>query len=158
MVYISADNCEPHNKAANDCIILDIHKIVKLQLIVINLRIDDAYESGGVRTNNKKELGNGLSNSNINNSSVNNHGSASNYSDLKKSSLHHNTKETHCIYPGDLYPFLRKPLFLIVDSSNSHVFKSFPNLFSQPFLALLSPTHTPSLLSGKLKITSFTGI
>lgn len=26
------------------------------------------------------------------------------------------------LHPGDLYPFLRKPLFLIVDSDNSSVF------------------------------------
>ncbi|OPJ67596.1 protein SCAI isoform B [Patagioenas fasciata monilis] len=33
-------------------------------------------------------------------------------------------KEMHCLHPGDLYPFTRKPLFIIVDSSNSVAYKS----------------------------------
>lgn len=28
------------------------------------------------------------------------------------------------LYPGDLIPFTRKPLFLIIDSDNSHAFKA----------------------------------
>ncbi|MFT7814276.1 protein SCAI-like isoform X1 [Arapaima gigas] len=32
-------------------------------------------------------------------------------------------KEMHCLHPGDLYPFTRKPLFVIVDSSNSAAYK-----------------------------------
>ncbi|NWI71076.1 SCAI protein, partial [Todus mexicanus] len=32
-------------------------------------------------------------------------------------------KEMHCLHPGDLYPFTRKPLFIIVDSSNSVAYK-----------------------------------
>ncbi|KAL8174313.1 UNVERIFIED_CONTAM: hypothetical protein K2H54_041755, partial [Gekko kuhli] len=32
-------------------------------------------------------------------------------------------KEMHCLHPGDLYPFTRKPMFIIVDSSNSVAYK-----------------------------------
>ncbi|KAG5272084.1 hypothetical protein AALO_G00161480 [Alosa alosa] len=52
-------------------------------------------------------------------------------------------KEMHCLHPGDLYPFTRKPLFVIVDSSNSTAYKNFTNLFGQPIVCLLSPTVYP---------------
>ncbi|KAI3361913.1 hypothetical protein L3Q82_012183, partial [Scortum barcoo] len=52
-------------------------------------------------------------------------------------------KEMHCLHPGDLFPFTRKPLFVIVDSSNSTAFKNFTNLFGQPLVCLLSPTVYP---------------
>jgi len=49
----------------------------------------------------------------------------------------------HNIFPGDLYAFLRKPLFLIIDSNNSIVFQNLPNLFGQPLISLLSPVKSP---------------
>ncbi|XP_031433281.1 protein SCAI isoform X2 [Clupea harengus] len=52
-------------------------------------------------------------------------------------------KEMHCLHPGDLYPFTRKPLFVVVDSSNSTAYKNFTNLFGQPIVCLLSPTAYP---------------
>ncbi|XP_028274248.1 protein SCAI isoform X1 [Parambassis ranga] len=52
-------------------------------------------------------------------------------------------KEMHCLHPGDLFPFTRKPLFVIVDSTNSTAFKNFTNLFGQPLVCLLSPTVYP---------------
>ncbi|KAL1275126.1 hypothetical protein QQF64_027940 [Cirrhinus molitorella] len=52
-------------------------------------------------------------------------------------------KEMHCLHPGDLFPFTRKPLFIIVDSSNSTAYKNFSNLFGQPLVCLLSPTAYP---------------
>uniref|UniRef100_A0A8D0C5B8 Suppressor of cancer cell invasion n=1 Tax=Scleropages formosus TaxID=113540 RepID=A0A8D0C5B8_SCLFO len=52
-------------------------------------------------------------------------------------------KEMHCLHPGDLFPFTRKPLFIIVDSSNSTAYKNFSNLFGQPVVCLLSPTVYP---------------
>ncbi|XP_029940176.1 protein SCAI isoform X1 [Salarias fasciatus] len=52
-------------------------------------------------------------------------------------------KEMHCLHPGDLFPFTRKPLFVIVDSSNSSAYKNFTNLFGQPLVCLLSPTVYP---------------
>uniref|UniRef100_A0A2K6D8H2 Suppressor of cancer cell invasion n=1 Tax=Macaca nemestrina TaxID=9545 RepID=A0A2K6D8H2_MACNE len=50
------------------------------------------------------------------------------------------------LHPGDLYPFTRKPLFIIVDSSNSVAYKNFTNLFGQPLVCLLSPTAYPKAL------------
>uniref|UniRef100_A0A674EKQ6 Suppressor of cancer cell invasion n=1 Tax=Salmo trutta TaxID=8032 RepID=A0A674EKQ6_SALTR len=50
---------------------------------------------------------------------------------------------TNPFYPGDLFPFTRKPLFVIVDSSNSTAYKNFTNLFGQPLVCLLSPTVYP---------------
>lgn len=52
-------------------------------------------------------------------------------------------KDVHCLYPLDLFPFLRKPFFLIVDSDNSHVFQHIPRHFGQPFLVLMSPEEVP---------------
>uniref|UniRef100_A0A8C2H275 Suppressor of cancer cell invasion n=1 Tax=Cyprinus carpio TaxID=7962 RepID=A0A8C2H275_CYPCA len=47
------------------------------------------------------------------------------------------------LHPGDLFSFTRKPLFIIVDSSNSTAYKNFSNLFGQPLVCLLSPTVYP---------------
>lgn len=55
-------------------------------------------------------------------------------------------KEPHCLYPGDLYPFTRKPLFVVVDSDNSFVFQQIPRYFGQPLMVLMSPQDTPSTL------------
>ncbi|XP_071154615.1 protein SCAI-like isoform X1 [Mytilus edulis] len=52
-------------------------------------------------------------------------------------------KESNCLHPGDLYPYTRKPLFLIVDSDNSSAFQNFPNLFGQPVVCFLSPEQVP---------------
>lgn len=60
-------------------------------------------------------------------------------------------KDIHNIFPGDLYPFLRKPLFLIVDSNHSIAFQNMPNLFGQPYLSLLSPIKLPTIFHGKTK-------
>lgn len=51
--------------------------------------------------------------------------------------------DTNCLHPGDLFVFLRKPFFLIVDSDNSHVFQQLPRLFGQPMLVLMSPEEAP---------------
>ena len=48
-----------------------------------------------------------------------------------------------CLYPSDLLPFLRKSLFLIVDSDNSSAFKNIRAVFDQPLLCLLSPESLP---------------
>ncbi|XP_071801789.1 protein SCAI-like [Asterias amurensis] len=81
---------------------------------------DGAFDAGGVATNNKREG---------NEPQV-----------TKRSNM---LKEMHCIHPGDLYPFTRKPLFLVIDSPNSHAFKNFPNLFGQPVVCLMSPESFP---------------
>ncbi|ORZ24556.1 hypothetical protein BCR42DRAFT_446487 [Absidia repens] len=60
-----------------------------------------------------------------------------------------------CLYPADLIPFTRKPLFLIVDSNNSSAFQqTMPNLFDQPLMCLLSPVVYPSSIQDKSEIGS----
>ena len=95
------------------------------------------YDQGGLHSNNKRELSNQTTSDNkIENI-------------IRKSS---NFKESHCIYPGDLYAFTRKPLFLIIDSPGSCAFQNFPLLFGQPFAAFLSPTNLPKIFQGKLNL------
>ncbi|XP_007907722.1 protein SCAI [Callorhinchus milii] len=79
------------------------------------------YDFGGVMTNNNRD--------------------GSNVDGVQK--RNQSFKEMHCLHPGDIYPFTRKPLFLIVDSSNSIAYKNFTNLFGQPLVCLLSPTAYP---------------
>ncbi|XP_069744443.1 protein SCAI isoform X4 [Narcine bancroftii] len=79
------------------------------------------YDFGGVLTNNNRDTGN--------------------MDVIQKRS--NSFKEMHCLHPGDFFPFTRKPLFLIVDSSNSIAYKNFINLFGQPLVCLLSPTAYP---------------
>nr|XP_033818027.1 protein SCAI isoform X2 [Geotrypetes seraphini] len=82
------------------------------------------YDFGGVLTNSNRDIINGDA--------------------LHKRGQSH--KEMHCLHPGDLYPFTRKPMFVIVDSSNSVAYKNFTNLFGQPLVCLLSPTVYPKAL------------
>ncbi|ONM57229.1 hypothetical protein ZEAMMB73_Zm00001d021467 [Zea mays] len=75
------------------------------------------------------------------------------------------TEGSNCIYPGDLIPFTRRPLFLVIDSSTSYAFKAglfdlFPSLElsnhyldnegwrSFPFLAYLNLLGTKGLVTG----------
>ncbi|KAF9578291.1 hypothetical protein BGW38_005994, partial [Lunasporangiospora selenospora] len=55
---------------------------------------------------------------------------------------------THCLHPGDILPFTRKPMFMIVDSNNSDVFSEMPRIFYPPFMSLLSPTEYPTSIPG----------
>lgn len=57
-------------------------------------------------------------------------------------------KENHCLYPGDLYPFTRRPLFIIIDSDNSFVFQHIPRYFGQPLVVLMSPQDVPPPFQG----------
>ncbi|KAL2100091.1 hypothetical protein ACEWY4_004485 [Coilia grayii] len=82
---------------------------------------DGPYDVGGVLTNTNRDVVNGET--------------------IQK--RNQAQKEMHCLHPGDLYPFTRKPLFVIVDSSNSTAYKNFTNLFGQPIVCLLSPTVYP---------------
>lgn len=59
-------------------------------------------------------------------------------------------KEPHCLYPGDLYPFTRRPLFIIIDSDNSFVFAHIPKYFGQPLVILMSPQDVPQNFQGWL--------
>ncbi|XP_026331881.1 protein SCAI [Hyposmocoma kahamanoa] len=53
-------------------------------------------------------------------------------------------RELQCLYPGDLVPFTRRPLFMIIDSDNSFIFQNMPRHFSQPLVILMSPMELPS--------------
>ena len=52
-------------------------------------------------------------------------------------------KEHCCLFPGDLFPFTRRPTFLIVDSDNSLAFSSLPHYFDMPLVVLMSPQDVP---------------
>lgn len=60
-------------------------------------------------------------------------------------------KEPHCLYPGDLYPYTRRPLFIIIDSDNSFVFQHIPRYFGQPLVILMSPQDIPPSYQGLCK-------
>ncbi|KAI0987967.1 hypothetical protein GJ496_004753 [Pomphorhynchus laevis] len=55
--------------------------------------------------------------------------------------------DPHCIYREDIYPFMRKPCVLIVDSPASSQFEGMPcEMFGQPFVSLLSPVTVPDII------------
>uniref|UniRef100_T1J794 Protein SCAI n=1 Tax=Strigamia maritima TaxID=126957 RepID=T1J794_STRMM len=84
--------------------------------------VSAAYDLGGVITNTKRE------------------------SDHPNKRSGH-VKDMHCLYPGDLFPFTRKPLFIIIDSDNSHVFQHIPQYFGQALVVLMSAEKIPSIFS-----------
>lgn len=61
-------------------------------------------------------------------------------------------KENHCLYPGDLYPFTRRPMFIVIDSDNSFVFQHIPRYFGQPLVVLMSPQDVPPAFQSKLTL------
>ncbi|KAK3088333.1 hypothetical protein FSP39_017775 [Pinctada imbricata] len=81
---------------------------------------DAAYDFGGVVTNNRKDG-----------------------EEASRTKRLGHLKEIHCLHPGDIFPYTRKPLFLIIDSANSSAFENFPNLFGQPVVCLMSPEKVP---------------
>ena len=87
----------------------------------------DGYELGGLATSSKRD------------------GTESGVSLRGKSTTY---KEPHCLYPGDLYPFTRRPLFIIIDSDNSFVFQHIPRYFGQPLVVLMSPQDVPPNYQG----------
>ncbi|XP_065830194.1 protein SCAI-like isoform X2 [Oscarella lobularis] len=54
-----------------------------------------------------------------------------------------NQTEHQGVYPEDVLPFTRKPLMVVVDSSNSEAFMSLRSPFGQPLVCLLSPQNIP---------------
>lgn len=91
--------------------------------------ISDGYELGGLATSVKRD------------------GTESGVSIRGKSAA--TVKEPHCLYPGDLYPYTRRPLFIIIDSDNSFVFAHIPKYFGQPLVILMSPQDVPQNFQGK---------
>ncbi|XP_033732560.1 protein SCAI-like isoform X3 [Pecten maximus] len=94
---------------------------------------DAAYDLGGVVTNSRKD------------------------GDIMNRNKRSGTlKEMHCLHPGDVYPYCRKPMFLIIDSDNSSAFQNFPNLFGQPVVCLLSQEQVPTTMQDHQKGNLFT--
>ncbi|XP_061603663.1 protein SCAI isoform X2 [Phyllopteryx taeniolatus] len=87
----------------------------------VNSEYEGPFDFGGVLTNSNRDIVNGEV--------------------IQKRNQSH--KEMHCLHPGDLLPFTRKPLFIIVDSTNSTAYKNFTNMFGQPLVCLLSPKVYP---------------
>jgi len=52
-------------------------------------------------------------------------------------------KQHCCLFPGDLFPYTRRPTFLILDSDNSLAFSSIPHYFDMPLVVLMSPQDVP---------------
>ncbi|KAJ0183623.1 hypothetical protein K1T71_000046 [Dendrolimus kikuchii] len=88
---------------------------------------EDGYDTGGLITTSKSDIYRDCSKE----------GKSVSYKDSKY-------KELQCLFPGDLYPFTRRPLFIIIDSDNSYVFQYIPRLFAQPLVILMSPVELPT--------------
>ena len=128
LLYISADGYDTHLKT----------------------KIEQSYDFGGLKTNNRREDAAASPTSPPNTlpkKSSPSFGSASGSINVSNP-ISNSVKDSHNIFPGDLYPFLRKPLFLIIDSNNSIAFQNMPNLFGQPFISLLSPIKLPTVFHG----------
>lgn len=65
-------------------------------------------------------------------------------------------KQLNCLHPGDLYPFTRKPLVIVVDSNNSYAFQHMPRHFGLPVLVLMSPAEYPAPFNDNTKGSLFT--
>lgn len=63
-------------------------------------------------------------------------------------------KDLQVLHPGDLYPFTRRPMVIIVDSDNSFIFSDMPRLFGQPLIILMSPMELPANLYRKYRVQS----
>ncbi|KAJ3074555.1 hypothetical protein HDU98_010918 [Podochytrium sp. JEL0797] len=64
------------------------------------------------------------------------------------------TNLIHALHPGDLVPFTRKPLFVVVDSTNSSAFQATPHVFNQAFVCLMSPVEYPAILKDPATVGS----
>eukprot|EP00698_Gefionella_okellyi_P015892 TRINITY_DN4513_c0_g1_i1.p1 TRINITY_DN4513_c0_g1~~TRINITY_DN4513_c0_g1_i1.p1 ORF type:complete len:568 (+),score=115.97 TRINITY_DN4513_c0_g1_i1:85-1788(+) len=51
----------------------------------------------------------------------------------------HSVPESAALYPTDLQPFTRRPLFVIVESENSAAFQGLCSPYQQPLIVLLAP-------------------
>ena len=65
---------------------------------------------------------------------------------------------TSSLHPGDIIPFTRKPLFLIIESENSHVFQDITSPFGVPLVIFMSAPEVPSCIQGKVKATLYSQI
>ncbi|KAI6655496.1 hypothetical protein LOD99_1995 [Oopsacas minuta] len=56
------------------------------------------------------------------------------------------------LFMEDIYPFLRRPLFLLIDCPGflSQTELSFPDRFHQPFICIMSPPHYPTTIENTM--------
>ncbi|XP_052195727.1 uncharacterized protein LOC127803506 [Diospyros lotus] len=57
---------------------------------------------------------------------------------------------SNCLYPGDIVPFTRRPLFLVIDSENSHAFKAMHGAERGETAALLLSPLRPSFRNSEI--------
>ena len=117
------------------------------------------YDLGGVATNPTATTAPGQAGSNQHGRQAGNQSSSGatllgSTSIRASQSMHF--KQLNCLHPGDLYPFTRKPLVLIVDSNNSYAFQHMPRHFGLPLLVLMSPTEYPAPFNDNTKGSLFT--
>jgi len=143
LLYLSADGSFGHMTANGD---------------------ETGYDLGGVATNQANSNSNQAYQQAKTNSSGGNQrfqyhggstGAPSSASSLRHSQSMH-FKKLNCLHPGDLYPFTRKPLVLIVDSNNSYAFQQMSRHFGLPLLVLMSPSEYPAPFNDNTKGSLFT--
>lgn len=110
LLYMSADGCFSTTQHPEDCKYMKAQNVepVDSNQSFFSLAVFlDGYELGGLSTSVKRD---GMD------SGIACRGKGNGY------------KEPHCLYPGDIYPYTRRPLFIIIDSDNSFVFQHVPRL------------------------------
>lgn len=122
---------------------------------------EPGYELGGVATNQAVGTAAGSTQQARSGSSAGNQrnpyqSSVAPVSGNMRTSQSMHFKQLNCLHPGDLYPFTRKPLVLIVDSNNSYAFQQMPRHFALPLLVLMSPTEYPAPFNDNTKGSLFT--
>ncbi|CAB4283767.1 unnamed protein product [Prunus armeniaca] len=101
--------------------------------------VTQAYNSGGSHKSSKNKVPLPAQNNSMPESCINNKGESSGYYDQYLWFGPRGNGGLSNLYPGDIIPFTRRPLFLIIDSDNSHAFKAVPFLhyMFDPGVALL---------------------
>ncbi|CAL2266984.1 unnamed protein product [Prunus armeniaca] len=85
--------------------------------------VTQAYNSGGSHKSSKNKVPLPAQNNSMPESCINNKGESSGYYDQYLWFGPRGNGGLSNLYPGDIIPFTRRPLFLIIDSDNSHAFK-----------------------------------
>ncbi|KAF2283946.1 hypothetical protein GH714_017497 [Hevea brasiliensis] len=111
--------------------------------IMLNIYQSQVESSGGSWKSSKNKVVSGTS------SEQNSYASESHTNGKRDSSDYHDnylwlgprgTAGSNTLYPGDIIPFTRRPLFLIIDSDSSHAFKAERGEPSALLLSPLKPT------------------
>lgn len=136
LLYMSADGCFSTTKHPQDCMVTAYTVGGWGSKTTFTVFFSDGYELGGLATSVKRDAVDG------------------GLAVRGKSSAGY--KEPHCLYPGDLYPYTRRPLFIIIDSDNSFVFQHIPRqvktLFESAKMGFLDASNFVILLSHTIPI------